>query len=202
MLQNLETVKDQDSNIVSFMMRGKNLIGNPRPSIHLSSLDFFLKKEGKLKPWVIPGSPDAGVLVEPCSAKRAQRSSYTVSPGYKGWTEFQPLLTGGPVRQLCWGGLADLYKVRLKLLPQAGPTHRPHNQCFIWFRRFSLLLAITTCGQQCTVYWSTREKGLETTVKDSCREYCMIYRVPGFLAVAWSGSSPPPPPSPVDTQEA
>jgi hypothetical protein len=46
----VETVKYQDSNIVSFMMRGKNLgldLGNPRPSIHLSGLDFFCQKEGK-----------------------------------------------------------------------------------------------------------------------------------------------------------
>jgi hypothetical protein len=46
----VETVKYQDSNIVSFMLRGKILIGNPRPSIHLSSLDFFVKKERKIKP--------------------------------------------------------------------------------------------------------------------------------------------------------
>jgi hypothetical protein len=45
----VETIKYQDSNIVSFMMRGKNLLGNPRPSIHLSGLDFLSKKRGNYK---------------------------------------------------------------------------------------------------------------------------------------------------------
>jgi hypothetical protein len=56
----------------------------------------------------LPNS-EAEVLDEPYSAKPAQQSSYTGPPGYIGWTRFQPMLTGGPVRQLRWVGvgLAD-----------------------------------------------------------------------------------------------
>ncbi len=35
--------------------------------------------------------PEAGVLDESASAKPAQQSSYTGPPGYKGWTQFQPM---------------------------------------------------------------------------------------------------------------
>jgi hypothetical protein len=74
--------------------------------------------------------------------------SHTGPPGYIGWTRFQPMQTGGPVRLLCWAGLADC-KVRLKLPPlfrrggsenrwdswqgaadrQAGPVHQLHLHC-------------------------------------------------------------------------
>jgi hypothetical protein len=43
---------------------------------------------------------DAGVLDEPYSAKPAQRSRHNGPPGYIGWTRFQPIYTGGPVRLL------------------------------------------------------------------------------------------------------
>ncbi len=54
--------------------------------------------------------PVAGVLDEPYSAKLAQRSSIPDQPTR---LRFQPMWTGGPVRQLRWAGLADC-KVRLK----------------------------------------------------------------------------------------
>jgi hypothetical protein len=47
--------------------------------------------------WVVPVvqlaeiSSEAGVLDEPDSAKPAQWNSYTGPPGYKGWTQFQPM---------------------------------------------------------------------------------------------------------------
>ncbi len=61
-------------------------------------------------------SAGQGVLDEPYSAKSAQRSSHTGPPCEIGWTRFQPIYTGGPVRQFRRGGLAD-YKVSLKLPP-------------------------------------------------------------------------------------
>jgi hypothetical protein len=60
--------------------------------------------------------PEAGVLDELYSDKPSQRSSHTGPPDYIRWTRFQPILTGVPVRQLRWAGLAD-YMVRLKLSP-------------------------------------------------------------------------------------
>jgi hypothetical protein len=42
--------------------------------------------------------PGLEVLDEPYSAQPAQRSSHTSPPGHIGWTWFQPMCTGGPVR--------------------------------------------------------------------------------------------------------
>ncbi len=64
-----------------------------------------------------------GVLNEPYSAKPAQRSSHTGPPGYIGWTWFQPMQPGGPVRLLRRAGLAD-FKVRIKLPPQVSLSRR------------------------------------------------------------------------------
>jgi hypothetical protein len=41
-----------------------------------------------------------GVLDEHTQLSQLERSSHTGPPGYKGYTRFQPMLTGGPVRLL------------------------------------------------------------------------------------------------------
>ncbi len=75
-------------------------------------------------------TPEAGVLDEPYSAKTAQRSSHTGPPGCIEWTRFQPMLTGGPVRQLRLAGLAD-YKVPLKLSPLVHVQIINNNDIYI-----------------------------------------------------------------------